>query len=156
MINPFLCICPVSRLNAPTKAFHCAYGPGSNYCNYVFLIPTENCADPGSPSNGFRRGRDFKHERKVTFVCRAGFMLNGANSITCNDGAWSNELPFCTGKDAHERFSESVSVIGFPSYCPITLQQSQQSFLKTLRRSQAQTFVNFISLPWLKTQRRIL
>ncbi|XP_068695178.1 sushi, von Willebrand factor type A, EGF and pentraxin domain-containing protein 1-like isoform X1 [Montipora foliosa] len=59
----------------------------------------ENCADPGSPSNGFRRGRDFKHERKVTFVCRAGFMLNGANSITCNDGAWSNELPFCTDID---------------------------------------------------------
>ena len=64
--------------------------------NSVFL--TENCADPGALSNGFRRGGDFRHGKKVTFGCRRGFGLKGVNIITCNDGTWSNPRPVCSGK----------------------------------------------------------
>ncbi|XP_074621677.1 sushi, von Willebrand factor type A, EGF and pentraxin domain-containing protein 1-like isoform X2 [Acropora palmata] len=60
----------------------------------------ENCADPGALSNGFRRGGDFRHGKKVTFGCRRGFRLKGVNNITCNNGNWSNPLPVCA--DANE------------------------------------------------------
>lgn len=103
------------------KVFYCVYGLGLNYCNYVFFILIENCVDFGFFLNGFRRGRDFKYERKVIFVCCVGFMLNGVNSIMCNDGVWSNEFLFCIGKDVYEWFSELVFVIGFFFYCFIML-----------------------------------
>lgn len=64
-----------------------------------WVITTENCADPGFPLNGFTRGSNFQHGEKVTFVCQPGFKLTGITSTTCNDGAWSDKVPVCRGKD---------------------------------------------------------
>ena len=59
-----------------------------------FLGP---CANPGTPRNGLKIGSDFRHGRKVTFVCQAGFKLTGISSITCQDGRWSDPVPVCKG-----------------------------------------------------------
>ncbi|XP_044179768.1 sushi, von Willebrand factor type A, EGF and pentraxin domain-containing protein 1-like isoform X6 [Acropora millepora] len=53
------------------------------------------CADPGLPSNGKRDGSDFGHERTVTFQCNDKYSLVGDESMSCNDGVWSAELPQC-------------------------------------------------------------
>ena len=65
--------------------------------NDVLLVAAK-CADPGALSNGFRRGGDFRHGKKVAFGCRRGFRLKGVNIITCNNGNWSNPLPVCAGR----------------------------------------------------------
>ncbi|XP_015755086.1 PREDICTED: sushi, von Willebrand factor type A, EGF and pentraxin domain-containing protein 1-like isoform X4 [Acropora digitifera] len=78
----------------------------------------ENCANPGALSNGFRRGGDFRHGKKVTFGCRRGFRLKGVNIITCNNGNWSNPLPVCA--DANE-CTEGLSNCNGNAVCLNTL-----------------------------------
>ncbi|XP_044180207.1 sushi, von Willebrand factor type A, EGF and pentraxin domain-containing protein 1-like isoform X4 [Acropora millepora] len=78
----------------------------------------ENCASPGALSNGFRRGGDFRHGKKVTFGCRRGFRLKGVNIITCNNGNWSNPLPVCA--DANE-CAEGLSNCNGNTVCLNTL-----------------------------------
>ena len=69
------------------------------------------CGNPGTPQNGLKIGSDFRHGRKVRFVCQLGFKLTGISSITCQDGRWSDQVPVCKGNgrvsrylDKHERF----------------------------------------------------
>ena len=79
-----------------------------------WLTTTENCADPGAPPNGLRRGNDFQHGKRVIFVCQPDFKLSGVNSITCNDGIWNDTIPVCTGKD-------DVCAYLAPTFVPICI-----------------------------------
>ena len=62
------------------------------------ITHTAPCADPGLLSNGKRDGSDFGHEKTVTFQCNDKYSLVGDESMSCNDGVWSAELPQCKGK----------------------------------------------------------
>ena len=64
---------------------------------FVNITHTAPCADPGLPSNGKRDGSDFGHEKTVTFQCNDKYSLVGDESMSCNDGVWSAELPQCKG-----------------------------------------------------------
>ena len=58
------------------------------------------CADPGSPSNGKRDGSDFGHDKTVTFQCNNNYSFVGDETISCNDGVWSANLPQCKGNSS--------------------------------------------------------
>lgn len=59
----------------------------------------KSCEDPGSPSNGFRRGDKFTYGKRVIFDCNPGYKLQGAISRTCQaDGTWSGNQATCVRK----------------------------------------------------------
>ncbi|XP_070560172.1 oncoprotein-induced transcript 3 protein-like [Ptychodera flava] len=51
------------------------------------------CVDPGTPANGEKTADG----SVLRFTCQTGYRLVGANEIVCNDGTWSDEVPFCSG-----------------------------------------------------------
>ncbi|XP_074638912.1 C4b-binding protein beta chain-like [Acropora palmata] len=61
------------------------------------ITHTAPCPDPGLPSNGKRDGSDFGHDQTVTFQCNDNYSLVGNDSMSCNDGVWSGNLPQCKG-----------------------------------------------------------
>ena len=69
-----------------------------NLGKHELNIGFKSCIDPGTPQNSRRIGSDFRHEKKVTFVCQPTFSMIGFDSLTCLDGAWSHKLPVCSGK----------------------------------------------------------
>ncbi|XP_078348042.1 sushi, von Willebrand factor type A, EGF and pentraxin domain-containing protein 1-like isoform X3 [Oculina patagonica] len=80
-----------------------------------------DCKDPGSPSNGVRRGNSFGHGKQITFACVKGFVLIGSETSICHKGTWTHALPRCkatcedpgapaNGRSIGDRFIEGVSV----------------------------------------------
>ncbi|XP_020601452.1 complement receptor type 1-like isoform X4 [Orbicella faveolata] len=67
-----------------------------NLGKHELNIGFKSCIDPGTPQNSRRIGSDFRHEKKLTFVCQPTFSMIGFDSLTCLDGAWSHKLPVCS------------------------------------------------------------
>ncbi|ELT97757.1 hypothetical protein CAPTEDRAFT_39548, partial [Capitella teleta] len=56
----------------------------------------KTCRDPGTPTNGERRGSDFEFGSSVIFTCDDGFKLVGTPTAICNEaGEWSAATPSC-------------------------------------------------------------
>ena len=73
-------------------------GVKPKYCpNFVaqFLAP---CQRFNRPANGWIRGTDFRHGRRVTFGCYGGYQMVGSSSVTCDDGRWRGAIPVCKGE----------------------------------------------------------
>ncbi len=58
------------------------------------------CGDPGTPSNGKRKGNDFYENGVLDFDCKTGYKISGAKSIKCrqDDASWSETIPTCEGE----------------------------------------------------------
>ena len=83
------------------------------FCLFFFTVGIEKCKDPGIPRNGARRGDQFFHKARVVFLCNKGFTLDGNNSITCQEGEWSSNLPYCRGTKGQLSSNDTVYVISF-------------------------------------------
>ena len=72
----------------------------SNY-KLLFFWTAITCSKPDQPRFGSfspRRG-PFVYRTVVTFECRRGYLLRGAESVRCLvDGQWSDEFPTCEGE----------------------------------------------------------
>ena len=65
---------------------------------FEFLVfNTAVCRDPGVPSKGKRLDNNFQEGRTVTFKCNINHDLVGNDTIQCEDGIWSGEVPKCKG-----------------------------------------------------------
>lgn len=67
-----------------------------------FVVSTAtSCNDPGFPTNGTRSGDSKVPGDYVLFQCDPGYVLQGANKITCteinNRFFWQPEPPTCSG-----------------------------------------------------------
>lgn len=60
-----------------------------------------SCNDPGMPTNGTRGGDSREPGDHVVFQCDPGYILQGANRITCTEingrFFWQPDPPTCTG-----------------------------------------------------------
>jgi len=63
---------------------------------FVFLN-TAVCRDPGVPSKGKRLHDNFQEGKTVTFQCNRDHDLVGNDTIKCEGGIWSDEVPKCRG-----------------------------------------------------------
>jgi hypothetical protein len=46
---------------------------------------------------GFIKGGDRTHGSNINFKCNKGYQLIGPSSARCDDGRWSEDLPYCSG-----------------------------------------------------------
>ncbi|XP_031550168.1 sushi, von Willebrand factor type A, EGF and pentraxin domain-containing protein 1-like, partial [Actinia tenebrosa] len=53
------------------------------------------CKAPGIPYGGIKHGTSYKHSEQVRFRCKEGMVLHGAETLTCNNGAWDHDTPKC-------------------------------------------------------------
>lgn len=64
-----------------------------------------SCNDPGMPTNGTRGGDSREPGDHVVFQCDPGYILQGANRITCTEingrFFWQPDPPTCTGTLQH-------------------------------------------------------
>ena len=74
-------------------------------CAWNFRPPTcvpENppCRAPQQPRNGRYETTDtrFLHGTVLSFHCYSGHVLVGSETITCENGMWSERSPTCAGK----------------------------------------------------------
>ncbi|XP_035667592.1 CUB and sushi domain-containing protein 3-like [Branchiostoma floridae] len=85
---------PERAFMAPTTAE--AITQGTNMANWLNTAP--ECNDPGTPTNGLKRGTTFV-TGKIDFSCDDEFTLYGPSSITCvrhgQTGKWSDSAPVC-------------------------------------------------------------
>ena len=84
----------------PQFVFACtSLNSRSNLLLFEFLVfNTAVCRDPGVPSKGKRLDNNFQEGRTVTFKCNINHDLVGNDTIQCEDGIWSGEVPKCKGK----------------------------------------------------------
>ena len=55
-----------------------------------------NCSNPGTFNNGQINGLHYTYDSQLTFICKNGYTLQGASSITClSSGQWSQSVPIC-------------------------------------------------------------
>ncbi|XP_070571014.1 uncharacterized protein [Ptychodera flava] len=84
-IAPNVCICP-SILTGGT-------------CTQA----SDDCPDPGVPSNGMRfpapGSTGYRAGDVISFSCNPGYILSGSLSSSCDDGVWSNVQPTCQDVD---------------------------------------------------------
>ena len=76
-------------------------------CNYatlflfnVTLVSSEiDCGYPDVPKNGQLRAHfSTLYTGRVTYLCFAGYTLQGTNTTTCQaNGQWSGSVPQCIG-----------------------------------------------------------
>ena len=48
-------------------------------------------------AGGYIKRNGFKHNEKVTFGCNDPFVIDGQETLRCDDGTWSHKLPVCGG-----------------------------------------------------------
>lgn len=71
-------------------------------CSMSCLVSTAtSCNDPGMPTNGTRSGDSREPGDHVVFQCDPGYILQGANKITCTEingrFFWQPDPPTCSG-----------------------------------------------------------
>ena len=55
-----------------------------------------SCGNPGTPINGDMTGDNFTFTHSVIFTCARGYVMTGANHLSCQaDGRWNGSLPAC-------------------------------------------------------------
>ena len=65
-------------------------------CLCFYLLALVNCEDPGSPSNGQKRGSRYWTGESVSFLCDPGYHLTGPATRMClPSGNWSGIQPSC-------------------------------------------------------------
>ena len=71
----------------------------TSFC--ILLAIPGTCRTRGSPENGIELGT-FKYLYKsgdnATFGCNFGYTMVGEATLSCINGVWSSDLPFCYGK----------------------------------------------------------
>lgn len=79
-------------LDGCVKATYCSPKTAS-----LFQEPIK-CKAPGNPENGHSSGEIYTVGAEVTFSCKEGYQLMGANKITCSEsGEWNHLIPHCEG-----------------------------------------------------------
>ena len=48
-------------------------------------------------AGGYIKSDGYKHNEEVTFGCREPYVIDGQETLRCDDGKWSNRLPSCGG-----------------------------------------------------------
>ncbi|CAH1241297.1 COL6A3 [Branchiostoma lanceolatum] len=62
------------------------------------LCAAAYCGDPGTPTNGYRRGTFFV-DSVVAFGCNDGYLLQGSSNTSClGTGQWSDPVPVCVDR----------------------------------------------------------
>ena len=56
------------------------------------------CPDPGEPPKGKRLSENFQEGQTVTFKCNRDHDLVGNDTIRCEGGMWSGDVPKCKGE----------------------------------------------------------
>ncbi|KAM4876293.1 sushi, von Willebrand factor type A, EGF and pentraxin domain-containing protein 1 [Thomomys bottae] len=115
---PVDCGTPPVSANGQVKGEEYTFGKGIEYiCNEGFLLEGARsrvclangswseatpkcipirCATPPQVANGVMGGRDYSVKKEVMFHCQEGYVLHGAQKITCqSDGTWDAEVPVC-------------------------------------------------------------
>ncbi|CAB4000098.1 Hypothetical predicted protein [Paramuricea clavata] len=46
---------------------------------------------------GYIKRYGYRHNEKITFGCRDPLVIDGQDTLRCNDGTWNNRLPTCGG-----------------------------------------------------------
>nr|XP_006820914.1 PREDICTED: sushi, von Willebrand factor type A, EGF and pentraxin domain-containing protein 1-like [Saccoglossus kowalevskii] len=103
-------------LSGTTVSFYCngtymLYNASSESCiqesqttcingEWSQLVPDcmEGCSDPGTPDNGTQVGiysYPVCTGTTVTFMCDEDYMISGDETITCDEGQWTNPIPAC-------------------------------------------------------------
>ena len=81
--------------------FNLSLPPSIHSCSYfsVYYI-SESCDIPSDLSYGLIRYSDTTFGSKVTYTCKAGYMMTaGSSSRTCqSNGLWSGSHPTCSRK----------------------------------------------------------
>ena len=62
-------------------------------------LPSAPCKhfDARPFAGGYIKRDGYKHNEDVTFGCREPYVIDGQETLRCDDGAWSNRLPSCGG-----------------------------------------------------------
>ncbi|XP_078660839.1 uncharacterized protein LOC144905190 isoform X3 [Branchiostoma floridae x Branchiostoma belcheri] len=86
------------------------------------LCAAAYCGDPGTPTNGYRRGTFFV-DSVVTFGCNDGYFLQGASNTSClGTGQWSDPVPVCVDRcdpnPCYHGAACSVQGASFICVCP--------------------------------------
>ena len=65
-----------------------------------------DCGDPGTPSNGFKTGSNYKFGSVVSYSCTTGYQLSGPQTRSCQaNGKWSGTQPECVGEyNTHQHY----------------------------------------------------
>ncbi|XP_078730420.1 protein lev-9-like isoform X2 [Lampetra fluviatilis] len=70
--------------------------PGKLRWSSPYFLCQITCGRPENPANGFVEGQFYTFGSTVTFKCRRGYFVFGANKSTCqDDGNWDNLVPEC-------------------------------------------------------------
>ncbi|XP_072046364.1 uncharacterized protein [Amphiura filiformis] len=97
--------CAASEYRCPeglciTKDNICDDYPNDCLDNYdesdVLCLGT--CRTRGTPENGIEMGTfkyNYKSGENATFGCNFGYTMVGSATVTCVNGVWSDDLPFC-------------------------------------------------------------
>ena len=72
-------------------------GLKSIYCPNFVAQSSAPCRRLYRPANGWIRGTDFRHGKRITFGCNGGYQIVGSSSVTCDDGRWRGDIPVCKG-----------------------------------------------------------
>ncbi|CAB1329798.1 unnamed protein product, partial [Coregonus sp. 'balchen'] len=86
------------------------------------VLPAEvTCPDP-SIANGVKLSEAvsvYRVRDSVTFTCSKGFLLTGAQQLTCGpDGQWQPQLPLCQASNDITQSSKPDGRCGVPRYLP--------------------------------------
>ncbi|XP_038062004.1 mannan-binding lectin serine protease 1-like [Patiria miniata] len=61
-----------------------------------YYVTARPCPSLAAPAYGSMIGSNFTFKQSVTFLCKAGYSVNGSSSRTCQgNGTWSGTQPFC-------------------------------------------------------------
>ena len=60
------------------------------------MFVSDNCDDPGIPTNGYRKGNETTYGSKIEYACNKGYKLIGLDNIICQKyGNWTGQIPKC-------------------------------------------------------------
>ena len=63
------------------------------------FVSVNNCGDPGTPKNGYRKSNETTVGSKIEFACDTGYKLVGLDAIVCQQyGNWTGPIPECQCK----------------------------------------------------------
>ena len=66
-----------------------------------FLAPC-NQFDAEPFYGGYKIRDGFRHNEEVVFGCKEPFVIDGGETLRCNNGRWSKQLPLCGGLFLYE------------------------------------------------------